>query len=63
MNNQFIGILVVILIVIIYLFIIQYCWNTSIAQITNTQNISLYQTFLIVVVIATLLHAPLFITL
>ena len=61
MDNFFL--LLLVLVFVIYLFIVQYCWNKTIAPISNTIQIDFYQTFLLVVLIGTMIHTPLFLTL
>ena len=61
--NTSMTIILISIIVSIYIFIIQYCYNKSIAAVTNTREMTFYQTFLFVVVIGTLFHTPLIISL
>jgi hypothetical protein len=39
----------VIVFFILFLFITQYCWNNTISIITGTQNITIWQTFLLLI--------------
>ena len=39
----------VIVIFIIFLFIVQYCWNNTISVLTKTSEITIWQTFLLLV--------------
>ena len=54
--------LVIAIIFAVYVLIVQYCWNNVISPVTNTMNIDFYQTFLLVVLIGTMLHTPLFLS-
>ncbi len=54
--------LMIVIILVIYVFIVQYCWNNTVSRITKTDSINLYQTFLLIVLIGTLLHTPLIIS-
>ncbi len=56
--HSLMSILLVLFILAVYVFIIQYCWNKTIADITQTQQLTFFQTFLLVVLIGTLLHTP-----
>jgi hypothetical protein len=56
-------ILITIIVLCVYIFLIQYCWNESVAKITDTKNVTFYQTFLLVVLVGTLLHTPLILSL
>ena len=39
----------VIVIFVIFLFIVQYCWNNTISVLTKTSEITIWQTFLLLV--------------
>ena len=63
MDNTFLSILLIIIILTVYIFIVQYCYNKSIAAVTGSYDMTFYQTFLFVVLVGTLLHSPLIISL
>ena len=46
---SFFFILSLIIIYIIFLFIVQYCWNNTISVISKTQEITLWETFLLLI--------------